>query len=44
MSDGLRAAKILDRLAKIVDGLDIPKRKKDQIRHWLTEIYYCLDI
>ena len=44
MSDGERAAKIIDRLIGIVDKLTVPKRKKDQIKHWLNEIYYCLDV
>ena len=44
MSDGERGAKIIDRLFKITDALPVPKRKKDQIRHWLNELYGCLDV
>ena len=44
MSDGERACRIIDRLNQIVDNLPVRKRKKDQIRHWLQELYYCLDV
>lgn len=44
MTDGERACRIIDQLSKITDALPVPKRKKDQIRHWLMELYYCLDV
>lgn len=44
MSDGERGAQIIERLEAIVMALDIPKRKKTQIRNWLQKLYWCLDV
>lgn len=44
MTAGEEGAMIIDRLFKIVDGLPIRKRKKDQINNWLWKLYTCLDI
>ena len=44
MSDGERGAKIIDMLIDITNALPVPKRKKDQIKRWLNELYCCLDV
>ena len=44
MSDGERGAVIIDRLIDITNALPVPKRKKNQIIHWLNELYCCLDV
>ena len=44
MTDGERGAMIVEKLMKIVDEMDVPKRKKTQIKNWLWKLYGCLDV
>ena len=44
MSDGERGAQIIEKLMDIVDALNVPKRKKTQIKNWLWKLYGCLDV
>ena len=39
MSDGERGAQIIEKLMDIVDALNVPKRKKTQIKNWLWKLY-----